>query len=98
MPLFFGAIFFWGYNLLITCYNLGGRSPIFSIRGAVAVAVAVAEEGLAQLKPGEPLRGTPPVTSVGSPLCGLPDGWEVSANDTATMLYKHDQNQRDHDL
>ena len=35
------------------------------------------KEGLAQLKPGEPLRGTPPVTSVGSPLCGLPDGWEV---------------------
>lgn len=34
------------------------------------------QEGLAQLKPGEPLRGTPPVTSVGSPLCGLPDGWE----------------------
>jgi len=58
-----------------------GRSPIFSIRGAVASVVA--EEGLAQLKPGEPLRGTPPVTSVGSPLCGLPDGWEVSANDTA---------------
>ena len=35
-----------------------------------------AKEGLAALKPGEPLRGTPPLTSVGAPLWGLPDGWQ----------------------
>eukprot|EP00435_Cladocopium_sp_Y103_P005939 s3132_g1.t3 len=44
------------------------------------------QEGLAQLKPGEPLRGTPPVTSVGSPLCGLPDGWEELWNRTQRSI------------
>eukprot|EP00913_Durusdinium_trenchii_P035638 g33350.t1 len=33
-------------------------------------------DGLARLKPGEPLRGTPVPVPVGSPLCGLPEAWE----------------------
>eukprot|EP00434_Breviolum_minutum_P002646 symbB.v1.2.002339.t1/scaffold121.1/size317807/3 len=43
-------------------------------------------EGLAALKPGEPLRGTPPLTSVGAPLWGLPDGWQDLWNETQRSI------------
>ncbi|CAE7193845.1 unnamed protein product, partial [Symbiodinium pilosum] len=36
----------------------------------------LSQDGLAQLMPGQPLRGTPPPRPVGPPLPGLPSAWQ----------------------
>ncbi|CAE7193532.1 unnamed protein product [Symbiodinium sp. CCMP2456] len=51
------------------------ENPVLEPAPGIAQGI-LSQDGLAQLMPGQPLRGTPPPRPVGPPLPGLPSAWQ----------------------